>query len=296
MRTLLACLFVVTACAPGWQDDAAFVTSARIIAVEAQPPEAEPGTRISLHAVIATPTGPGSMPVSWSPCQSPKPAGENGAVNPSCITEPPSAPSGPAIELVLPAGGCRLFGPETPPRVGNDPPLRPRDADETGGYQQPVRATLNGQVTIASVRLACPLVTAPIEIAADFRQRYRKNQNPAAPAIFAVVDGAPVALDALPAGRAIAVTARWQPEDAESFLAFDPASQTLRERREAMRITWFTSAGRIATPRAGRIETDRETTAVTSFQSDTPGNVHLWAILQDSRGGLATSHILLTVR
>ena len=203
VRAHALALLAASSCAPAWSDEPALVTEPRIIALTANPPEAAPGVTVRLTAVAATPEGPAALPVEWSFCRTPKPLAENGAVHSVCVTDilPPVAPPGPAVEAPLPAEGCRLFGPETPPRSGDDPLPRPRDPNSTGGYYQPVRASGVGEVTFASVRLLRDLSSALIEVAVDLRQRYRRNENPPVPEVVASVDGAPVPLDALPPGR-----------------------------------------------------------------------------------------------
>jgi len=64
-----------------------------------------------------------------------------------------------------------------------EPPLRPHDADVTGGYYQPVRAvaTLDGDTLspgIGLTRITCDLANAPFDIVVEFQARYHANHNP----------------------------------------------------------------------------------------------------------------------
>ena len=284
------------ACAPGWRDQPALITEPRIIAIKVDPPEVAPGMAVTLAAVVATAQGPATAPIEWSFCRSPKPLPENGAVHPACVTGDlsPLGPPAPAAQASIPADACRLFGPETPPRAGAAPLARPRDPDSTGGYYQPVRARGVGPVVVAPIRLVCNLASAPLEPAAELRQRYRRNENPSPPEITALVDGAPAPLHALPPGRDVTLVASWSPESAETYLAFDPVSHTVVERREGMRVSWFVTAGTIVSASTGRAEGDLESNVTTLWQQRPPlpsgARGHVWAVLQDSRGGMAVSH------
>jgi hypothetical protein len=88
---------------------------------------------------------------------SPKPLSENGPVHPACVTDqlPSMGPPETTVTAPIPADARRLFGPESPPRSGSEPPVRPRDPDSTGGYYQPVRAVLGQSVVIGLVRIIC---------------------------------------------------------------------------------------------------------------------------------------------
>jgi hypothetical protein len=184
--------------------------------------------------------------------------------------------------------------------MGAEPPVRARDPDSTGGYYQPVRAAGPGVDAIGAVRLVCALATAPPEVAADLRRRYQANQNPQLGELTALLDGQPVPMDALPPDRSVTLVARWAASSAEQYLAFDPGSQAIRERRESMRVSWFVTAGTIENHHTGRSEDDPETSVSTTWQPPTHPTagerVHLWAVLRDSRGGASAVHRELVLR
>jgi len=283
-------------CVPEWNDDPALVRAQRIIAIEAEPPEALPGETVMLAAIAATPEGPMTAEVEWAFCLTPKPLAENGLVSATCVTDPhpAAAPLAPSVQVIVPSDACRLFGPETPPRVGADPPSRARDPDPTGGYYQPVRAAGVGLTTFGAVRVVCNLANAPLEAAVDLRRRYEVNRNPRLAELSAIVDGKLVALDALPSGRTVVLVARWDAATPERYLAFDPQLQAVRERRESMRVSWFVTAGTVVNHHTGRAEDDLETSVTTTWLPPPNGTarkrVHLWTVLRDSRGGVSAEH------
>jgi hypothetical protein len=106
-------------------------------------------------------------------------------------------------------------------------------------------------------------------------------------------------MDALPRDRAVTLVARWGASSAERYLAFDPGSQAVRERRESMRVSWFVTAGTIENHHTGRSEDDPETSVTTTWrpppQPVSGGRVHLWAVLRDSRGGASAVYQELRV-
>jgi hypothetical protein len=104
--------------------------------------------------------------------------------------------------------------------------------------------------------------------------------------VTATVDGAPVALTAIPAGRAVVFASGWTAESVESFPVYDIAAQTLVTHREALRVSWFATAGSFEHEVTGHTEAESETTTENRWTAPaTPGVVHLWTVLRDSRGG-----------
>ena len=73
----------------------------------------------------------------------------------------------------------------------------------------------------------------------------------------------------------------------EQYVFFDPEAREVRERREAIRISWFATAGTFTFDRTGRTEeeagqplTENEWTAPAEEST-----VTLWAVIRDDRGG-----------
>jgi len=178
---------------------------------------------------------------------------------------------------------CALFGPDIPP--GD---FRPRDPDATGGYYQPVRASFASLTAFARERVTCNLANAPADVTLEFNRRYVANVNPKLGALTAQVDGESRPLDRLPVGRDVELTVGWGSGDAESYVALDPATQSLVVRREVMRVSWYATAGSFETDRTGRTESELDTfTNNVWFSGTSPATVHLWLVLRDSRGGAA---------
>ena len=66
--------------------------------------------------------------------------------------------------------------------------------------------------------------------------------------------------------------------------------------REALRVSWFASAGVFDHDVTGRDAEDVALSTVNGWQAPTtPGIVHLWLVLRDSRGGVDFGEFLLDV-
>jgi len=283
----LACGAVVAllACTPDLGTPASLVTSERLLAVRAEPPEVAPGESVALTSLVASPDGTvANASIAWAMCAAPKPLAENDVVSTACVGDAvrPVADGASSASATIPTDACALFGPETPP--GD---YRPRSPDVTGGYYQPVRATLADVPSFALERIACHLTEASADVAADYAKRYPRNKNPQLAPLVARMNGAPVPLDQVPAGARVTFTAAWGPSDAETYVVFDTASQSLVTKREAMRVSWYASGGRFDTDVTGRTEDDPATTSDVGWTAPgAAGAVHVWLVLRDSRGGL----------
>jgi hypothetical protein len=262
----------------------AIVDSPRVLAVISSPAEARPGTQVAYTALLASPQGPLAVAPSWSLCTAPKPPTEDNAVSDPCIDDPSSLVAIDPAAAVVPADACALFGPDVPPGG-----FRPRDPDPTGGYYQPVRADVAGaDLAFGFTRITCNLAAAPPDIAEEYKMMYVANVNPTL-----TVD-APAAV---PAGSEVAITASWPAAAAESYLYFDPDRQVLVMRREAMRVSWYATSGALPVDASAVGETDPTTQLATTWRAPTtPGPAWLWVVLRDSRGGLATQIIAVTVQ
>ncbi|NBD08763.1 MULTISPECIES: hypothetical protein [Corallococcus] len=293
LQTLLAVAVLAVGCRPDFGTRSSRITEPRILAVKATPAEARPGEVVAYRALVAM--ADGAPALSWSTCATSKPATENNVVGASCLGKDVRAfgGRGPETSGEVPADACTLFGPDTPaPRPG-EPPFRPHDADVTGGYYLPVRVDLPGSdPAVALERIRCNLVGASPEVARDFRERYVPNLAPHLLEVTAQVDGAPVALDALPAGATVTWRARWSgPEDvepsAETYVVFDVVSQSLVERRESLRVSWYSTTGDFEADRTGRGEDETESFSENTWTAPTtPGPAQLWVVLRDARGGV----------
>jgi hypothetical protein len=249
-----------------------------VLAIEADPAEAPPGTPVKLRAVVASPEGPVETDaVRWSFCRTPRPLSENGAVSARCATENELPQPGRALEaeLVLPADGCVRFGPET--AAG----LRPTDPDASGGYYQPLRVSVpDARATVQRLRLRCALANAPIATVQEFAARYRDNGAPGQRGIrLAETD----ALRAV-VGSRVELQLALEPDAHEHYVHYDPA-RGLVEREETLRVRWYVSAGALA----DESPPGPEHASARWSAPHAPGTAWVWAVLGDDRGGLSVA-------
>jgi hypothetical protein len=175
------------------------------------------------------------------------------------------------------------FGPDVPPGG-----FRPRDADPTGGYYQPVLADEPGTaLAFGFTRITCNLANAAGDVAHDYQTMYVANQNPTL---------LPFALPDVAAGDTVTLTAAWPPDAAEGYLYYDPESQALVYRREAMRVSWFATGGELAVDASAVAEGDEATSVSTTWRAPaTPGTATVWFVLRDSRGGVASETLAVAI-
>lgn len=83
----------------------------------------------------------------------------------------------------------------------------------------------------------------------------------------------------------------------EQYVFFDPEQRVLRERREAIQISWYSTAGTFAFDRTGRPEDEAaQTTAENEWTApDEEGEVTLWVVIRDDRGGTGWERYRLRV-
>jgi hypothetical protein len=276
-------VLVLGACQSPLDQRLAIVDSPRTLAIISSPAEAKPSATVAYSALLASPSGPLSTPPQWSLCTAPKPPTEDNAVSDPCIDDPSSLLAIDPTAATIPADACMQFGPDVPPDK-----FRPRDPDATGGYYQPVRADVPGaDLAFGFTRITCNLANAPPDVAQQYKTMYVANVNPTL-AVDAPTD--------VTAGAEVAITASWPAAAAESYLYFDQVSQTLVTRREAMRVSWFASGGALPVDATAVAETDPATSVATTWSAPTaPGPAWLWIVLRDSRGGMATQTIAVTV-
>ncbi len=275
--------WLLPACADGLDQRLAIVTEPRVLAVIAEPAEARPGDAVRYTAIVGSADGTSAAVPRWAFCAAPKPPTEDNAVSAACLEETQLIVIGeaPAVTARLPANGCLQFGPETPP--GN---FRPRDADASGGYYQPIRADVDDLRAFGLTRITCNLASAPPEVARDYDLHYVANRNP-------VLD--PFVLAPVTADRDVTLTASWPAASAEAYLAYDPAAQRLVDRREAMRLSWFATGGALAVDASAVDEADTGTSVSTVWHTPAAGVARLWLVLRDSRGGIAAQAIAVDV-
>jgi len=308
-RCVVVLLVVASAqCVPTLSGGDSLITGTRMLAIKAEPAEAAPGVKVTFTALVAAPGGTvNGAPIAWDFCTAPKPITEDNAVSNACLGSGAlvagsdagptivAAGAGPSTAANTPAKGCTLFGPDT-----GSTGFRPRDPDSTGGFYQPLRAELSGAPdAFALVRIKCDLPNASADVAAAFIKAYKLNQNPKLQPLTAKVNGAAVALGAIPAGARVTLEASWPAASAEKFAYYDQASQSVTTQREAMQVAWYASDGSFDTESTGRASDDMATTSDDNWQAPSDGRktTHVWIVLRDSRGGVDFgSYDLVTVR
>jgi hypothetical protein len=350
MRTTRALAIAVSlsgaiACVPTFDDNLPLIDKPTLLAIQAEPAEAAPGKDVQLTALVGTPDLNAATPkLSWGLCIARKPLTELGPVNPVCIQAPSAGQSdivdlgsGPTVTATLPMNACRLFGPSLPEPMNGEPAGRPVDPDPTGGFYQPVSATLldSGVTSMGSVRIFCPPSGLDQEQAAEFNANYRNNQSPSIDALSARTDSGstlpiPDEPDTLSvaANQVLHLEASWHAcphsavcgdgvcgagEDksncaddcttpkgctgAEDYAWFDPDSRTVQERHESMRVSWFSTAGHFENAVTGRDESefDQTTTGDVWTAPAAAGELRVWAVIRDSRGGQSSRSFLVTV-
>ena len=200
----------------------------------------------------------------------------------ACLGPLEAGARGLAAALRLPPDGCSRFGPIGAPGVE-----RARDPDLTGGYYQPIRARYSGSDVFTLERLRCPLAQASLQLAQEYARRYVPNTNPR---ITSLSSSAP--LEAVSAGAEVELELDWDGPSAEEFPALDLAAQSLVSQREQLTTSWLTTGGALAqahTAAAGLSSRVRWTAPAAA------GSVYIWAVLRDSRGGLAWSSLRIEV-
>ncbi len=313
-RLVALSLCILAACKPDLVESAPQVTEPRLLALRSEPAEAAPGQAVSLTALYAD--GSGALtdaPLDWALCVDRKPLAELGPVSPRCL-----APSsdilialgvGVAASGTMPKDACRNFGPERPDPKPGEPAGRPVDPDQSGGFYQPLRVRAHlatgDTYTVFGVRIACSLSGATQEQRAQFETSYVRNTNPSVASFVRVAAGHDDALPPLSAagaegltvqaGATMTLRAAWAPcagigvcTGSEQYVAFDTASRALVSRRESIAVAWLATAGAFAEPSTGRSEAEG---AVASSDNvftapSVPGDITLWAVLRDDRGGV----------
>ncbi|HEX4458620.1 MAG TPA: hypothetical protein VIA18_11660 [Polyangia bacterium] len=301
-RVLSCCVVAALAagCKPNFGTPTSLVNDERILAVRATPAEVTPGASAAFDALVVSPSGTEAMPnLDWALCTTPKPLDENNIVSADCLGSGAGVMDvgmGATVMATIPIKACQLFGPDPPPQVVGQPPLRPRDPDITGGYYQPLRLS-EGKVTgFALERITCELANAGSDLAAQFGMTYVANTNPTLDPLTATVGGDAVTFDALPAGQAIDFSVGWPAASVESYPVFDEVAGKLVTHRESMRVSWFATDGAFAHDVTGSDETDTATTTDNTWTAPTTsGPVHLWLVLRDARGGIDYAAYELTV-
>lgn len=318
----LACL--MAACTPEILDTTALIDEPAVVAAQTSPAEARPGAPVMLRALDVGPAGPGGRALDWAYCTRRPSLTTPGTLSPECygLTGPALVPlgAGAGVAGMVPRNVCETFGPDQPTPLPGQPAGRPADADGSGGYYQPVRILPPAStVPVAfGVRALCNLAGATPAQQAERDRRYRPNANPTISGL-ALADGTavtalesdPAAITTVRAGAPLALVVSWPtcpdgPEaegptapgcgGSEPYVWFDPVARVFTVRREEMVVSWLATAGAFATARTGVTEEQAAVASSSLNQWTAPanaGDVWLWVVVRDPRGGVAwsTHHI-----
>lgn len=83
----------------------------------------------------------------------------------------------------------------------------------------------------------------------------------------------------------------------ENYVWLPPDATQLESRREGLRISWFVSAGSVATATSARGEHEPDDDSGNTFNAPADTGSHeVWAIVHDDRGGTAVVHQSIDVR
>ena len=289
------------ACFPNLDDAPFLVRTPRILAVRAEPAEIRPGQTARYTALLATATGSvADHRVEYAFCLQPRVLEERNGVAPECL----DPTGGQFIRLsgrsgVVPIDICARFGSVPPPSEPEQPPFRPVDPDGTGGYYLPVRVTpgtgasRGGEAerfedtAFGFQRIRCDLQGAPFDVAREFARTYADNQNPAIEALQ--VGGSSSGPVRVARGETVDVRVVWSAASAEPYRFFDPVAVQIRDRVEAMAVSWFATGGSYTRSRS-RVEEARSP-AQRSVDNrwtapDAGGDVWMGVVVRDARGGV----------
>jgi len=308
---LLLWAALAAGCKPDVGSPPSLVAAPQLLAIRQTPPEVTPGATATFEALVGDVGGTLPIDIAWTLCTTPKPPAETNNVSQACVTMPDSELPAPGqVMLSIPANACSLFGPDPPPVT---PPVRPRDPDATGGYYVPVRADTQASdgtdlLAFAFERIQCNLANAPADVARMYNMTYLPNVAPVIADVVLDPDGAPVTLLAangaspdglvVPSGVAVTLRLAWTPQSAETYVRYDAGSRALITPREALRVSWFTTAGAYAHDRTGRTGDEPDVTTDNVWTAPvvaTPALVHFWVVLRDERGGVDFTSFELTV-
>jgi len=197
--------------------------------------------------------------------------------------------------------------------MDGEPAGRPVDSDPTGGYYQPIGVTLleSAVTTLGAVRIFCPPSGLDQQQAGDFNASYRRNQNPLLDSVGLLDDAgqarpAPDEPDTLQVsiGKPIPLRATWAAcgdaaacNGAESYARFNSDSRELETKRESIRVSWYASAGHFEHAVTGRDVSELAADTENTWTAPTDaGDVRLWLVIRDSRGGQTFRSFVLSVK
>jgi hypothetical protein len=223
-------LVLPAGCVPDFETDLSALRAPRLLAIASNPAETQGKKAVKLSALVAVPEGETAPNLDWTMCLSRKPLTELGPVNPVCLQPDDGSGAvvtlgqGEQVDATLDQDVCKLFGPVRPSAMAGEPAGRPVDPDITGGFYQPVVASLDGVPSLGAIRVDCDPANLNRDDALAFRAQYRVNENPRITSLSITRDGGESSsleegaerATEIEAGRAVTFRAGWDDCPSES--------------------------------------------------------------------------------
>lgn len=297
-------LVLVHACIPPLEDDPSLALDGQILAIQFEPAEAKPESSIHVNALVASEAEDLTDQVSFSLCLARKPLSELGPVHPACLASANDDDAvqplgeGASVQLIVPKNACSLFGPQRPPAEPGQPPGRAVDPDATGGFYQPVIARLNDSA-LGSLRLDCGLPGGAQAQVAQYNQEHVPNRNPTPSKVELRVErgkwqtvtlgeAGPIQV---PRNRVLSLRTSWTA--GEKYLFLSPDSRELTYKTETLVASFYSSVGAFD---EHRVEVDQSGRVGSKLRTPTQaGEVRVWVVVRDGRGGAGWASITLEV-
>jgi hypothetical protein len=243
-----------------------FIVGLRVLAVVADPPQVAPGATSQL-SILAVDTDGQPISAQWSRCTLAPRTGE--AVNPGCVT---------GTSALVPIGSGLSIPFEMPQVTAAD--LGAPDASNGVYVPLVAQVTAGAQAVMVVYRLRLADGQPP-------------NMNPEIASIDVIgAGGASTPIDpATPfpvtAGEQLTLSATLAPGSAQTYTAVDGTTRT-----ETITVSWFSTAGAFSVQKTGASQPN----TVLDLSKDPPtaaGNIDLFAVAHDERGGVGYTHVVL---
>jgi hypothetical protein len=237
--------------------DAGLITSLRVLGVQAEPPEADPGERVNLTAWVVDPRG-GSIDVTWSACLLPS----NGLANNDCTSGSDAGlmalGRGITLSITVPAVSRAMLGPP----------------DGTDGVYLPLvmHASANGD-----------------SVDAVYRLRIHGDQPPNLNPQFASITNLPIdgTFRDVHKGEVWPMIAHYTDDSNQRYAI----TGQMKSVYEELTTQWFASAGTFPNSPVGG--TGVQALTIDRALPSPGGNIDVWVVGHDDRGGTTMVHGLL---
>jgi hypothetical protein len=273
---LTATLGLASGCSLPDLSDASFVEGLRILGVQAEPPEALPGDVVTLTAWTVDTRGT-PVDIAWSACTLPS----NGLANEGCTDGSGNGlvglGNGPTITMVTPPLDLDVAGPP----------------DATYGVYLPIVAHVsgaNGDHIDAIYRLRVRVIAPPgCPLAPPYVDKCKPNGNPA----FDRIDplGPDGAATETYEGQIWALLPRYTDDSDQEYVNPGSDRDTVPER---LITQWFATAGSFPDMPVGGTGVQR--LIMDRALPPSGGNIDLWLVGHDDRGGTAITHRAFVVQ